>query len=111
MPFVCIFILQQYRYPMLAPNTTVIPKELIAGLRFPKQPVAISDEQRKAIVARLDHARRLGNGERGKCRIIFHDDIGAKAVETTIWTFDADNIVLKYGMTIPLVRVVDIHIL
>lgn len=94
---------------MLAPNTTIIAKELIAGLRFPKQPVALTEDQRKAIRSRLLEATRLGNTERGKCRITFHDDEAMKAVETTIWTFDNDNIVLKYGMVIPVGRVLNIE--
>lgn len=96
---------------MLAPNTTLIAKELIAGLRFPKQPVPLPEEQRAAIQGKLAQAMRLGNSERGKCRITFHDEEGLKAVETTVWTYDPDNIVLKYGMSIPVARVVDVHIL
>jgi hypothetical protein len=95
---------------MIAPNTRLIPKELIAGLRFPKQPVVLTDEQRRNLYAKLHEAMRLGNSERGKCRITFHDDEGMKAVETTIWTFDPDNIVLKYGMVIPVARVISIEI-
>ncbi len=95
---------------MIAPDTTIIDKELIAGLRFPKQPVVISDEQRKAIHAKLLQATKLGNTEHGKCRITFLDDEGMKAVETTIWTYDQDNIVLKYGMVIPIARVLSVDI-
>lgn len=95
---------------MLAPDTTLIPKERISTLRFPKQPVDLSDEQHRDILGKLQDATRLGNAEHGKCRIVFQDDEGLKAVETTIWTFDADNIVLKYGMTIPVSRVVSIEI-
>lgn len=95
---------------MLAPNTNLIPKELVAGLRFPRQQVSITEEQRKAIHTKLFEATRLGNTERGKCRITFLDDEGPKAVETTIWTFDPDNIVLKYGMVIPVARVLSIEI-
>jgi hypothetical protein len=88
---------------------TTIPKERIPSLNFPHQPVAISDEQRKEIFWRMEQATRLGNGEHGKCRILFQDDEGLKAVETTIWAFDPQNIVLKYGMTIPVERVVGIE--
>ena len=51
---------------------------------------------------------RLGNNEHVKCRILFRDDEGIKYVETTVWTFDRDRIVLKYGTTIPFQRVIDI---
>lgn len=94
---------------MLATNAPLIPKELIAGLRFPKQPVTLSDQQRASLQARLNEAMRLGNGEHGKCRITFSDEEGVKAVETTVWTYDADNIVLKYGLVIPVARVLSIE--
>lgn len=94
---------------MLHPNTTIIPKELVASLRFPKSPVMLSEEERRDIQHRMLEATRLGNAEHGKCRIVFMDDEGLKAVETTIWTFDPENIVLKYGMTIPVSRVLRIE--
>lgn len=34
---------------MLHPNTTIIPKELVASLRFPKSPVMLSEEERRDI--------------------------------------------------------------
>ena len=88
---------------------TLIPKERIPSLNFPHQPVALTDEQRKQIAIMMAQATRLGNGEHGKCRIIFQDDEALTAVEPTIWTYDRDNIVLKYGMTIPVSRVVSIE--
>jgi uncharacterized protein (UPF0248 family) len=91
-------------------GATIIPKEHIPALRFPRQPVHLSDDQRSSILHGLQHAMRLGNAERGKCRIVFQDDEGLKAVETTIWTYDPQNIVLKYGTTIPVSRVVSIDI-
>lgn len=94
----------------MAPQATLIPKERIPSLHFPKQPVALSDEQRSTILQRMADATRLGNAEHGKCRIVFEDDEGMKAVETTIWTFDPDHIVLKYGTTIPVYRVVSVDI-
>lgn len=88
---------------------TIIPKERIPSLRFPRQPVSLSSEQHQEIQRKLEQATRLGNGEHGKCRILFQDDEGLKAVETTIWAYDPENIVLKYGMTIPVSRVVGIE--
>lgn len=95
---------------MLMPNALMIPKERISSLRFPKQPLVLTDAQRRDILSNMANATRLGNSEHGKCRIVFEDDEGVKAVETTIWTFDPDNIVLKYGMTIPVGRVVSVDI-
>lgn len=95
---------------METPSALIIPKEQISGLRFPAQPVHANEEQRRSILNTLQQATRLGNAEHGKCRIVFQDDEGLKAVETTIWAFDPDNIVLKYGTTIPVSRVVSIDI-
>jgi len=88
---------------------TTIPKERIPSLRFPRQPVPLSATEHDEIFRRMEQATRLGNGEHGKCRIVFQDDEGLKAVETTIWAYDPQNIVLKYGMTIPVSRVVSIE--
>ena len=89
---------------------TTIPKERSPSLRFPRQPVPLSADQHEEIMRRMDQATRLGNSEHGKCRIHFQDDEGTKAVETTIWAFDSENIVLKYGMSIPISRVLGIEI-
>ncbi len=92
-------------------NATLIQKEEIATLQFPRQPLPLSESQRTRIMERMLEATRLGNAaEHGKCRIIFEDDKGVKAVETTIWTFDPEHIVLKYGMSIPVSRVLSIDI-
>jgi hypothetical protein len=88
---------------------TTIPKERIPSLRFPRQPVPLSATEHDEIFRKMEQATRLGNGEHGKCRIVFQDDEGLKAVETTIWAYDPQNIVLKYGMTIPVSRVVSIE--
>jgi hypothetical protein len=95
---------------MLPNNAQIIPKERIPTLRFPRQPLMLSDTERRAILHNMEEATRLGNSEHGKCRIVFQDDEGLKAVETTIWTYDPDNIVLKYGMVIPVSRVVSVDI-
>lgn len=91
-------------------NAQIIPKERISSLRFPRQPLMLTESERSGILQNMEEATRLGNTEHGKCRIVFQDDEGLKAVETTIWTYDPDNIVLKYGMTIPVGRVVSVDI-
>lgn len=92
------------------PALNIIPKERIPSLRFPHQPLPLTAEQHAEIMGKLQWATRLGNAEHGKCRIHFQDDEGSKAVETTIWAFDEENIVLKYGMSIPISRVLAIEI-
>lgn len=94
---------------MLPINATVIQKERIPSLRFPRQSLMLSDPEKAGIQVMMERATRLGNSEHGKCRILFQDDEGLKAVETTIWTFDSENIVLKYGTTIPVARVVSVE--
>lgn len=94
---------------MLPPNAQFIPKEQIPSLRFPRQPLALSEHERSIIHHNLAKATRLGNAEHGKCRIVFQDDEGVKVVETTVWTFDPENIVLKYGMIIPVARVISVE--
>ncbi|HRH36896.1 MAG TPA: hypothetical protein PK760_01040 [Flavobacteriales bacterium] len=92
------------------PSFHLIPKERIPSLRFPRQPLPLTMAEHDSIMGKLLWATRLGNGEPGKCRILFQDDEDVKAVETTVWAFDTENIVLKYGMTIPIARVVDVEI-
>ena len=95
---------------MLPTNARIIPKEQVSSLRFPRQALMLSESERSGILHNMEEATRLGNTEHGKCRIVFQDDEGLKAVETTIWTYDADNIVLKYGMILPISRVVSVEI-
>ena len=71
---------------MLDIRATLIPKEQIPALRFPQEPVSITMDQRRSILHTLQVATRLGNSEHGKCRILFQDDQGLKAVETTLIT-------------------------
>ena len=93
---------------MIPSSAVEIPKEDIPSLRFPREAVHLSDDHRDKLRKKLDQAMRLGNNEHVKCRILFRDDEGIKYVETTVWTFDRDRIVLKYGTTIPFQRVIDI---
>jgi hypothetical protein len=80
-------------------------KEQIPTLSFPRQPLQLEDEERSQLHRTIERAMRLGNNEHGKCRILFEDSEGLKYVETTIWSADADRIVLKYGMHIPIARI------
>ena len=87
----------------------VIAKEDLERLRFPQEAVLLSDAHRAELKQKVSRAVQLGNGEHGKCRILFRDAEGLKAVETTIWSADDRILVLKYGATIPLARVIDIE--
>ncbi|MBK9274456.1 MAG: hypothetical protein IPM49_07950 [Flavobacteriales bacterium] len=87
----------------------VIAKEDLERLRFPQEAVLLTDAHRTELKKKVARAVQLGNGEHGKCRILFRDAEGLKAVETTIWSADDRTLVLKYGATIPLGRVIDIE--
>jgi hypothetical protein len=94
---------------MITQHAVAIPKEEVANLVFPREAVQLSDDHRQRRDSKIQRAMQLGNNEHGKCRILFKDAEGLKVVETTIWSFDRDNIVLKYGLTIPVSRVLDIE--
>lgn len=93
--------------PSLVPE---IAKEHVPSLRFPALPVKLSQPHKAALDRKIRTAMTLGNTEQCKCRILFKDDQGLKYVETTIWSADADRIVLKSGITIPIARVVDVDL-
>ncbi|MCB9171019.1 MAG: hypothetical protein H6597_02070 [Flavobacteriales bacterium] len=86
-----------------------IAKEDIPSLRFPKAPVNLDPAHHHALLMKVQRAMRLGNGYRGKCRILFRDSEGLKVVETTIWSYDDHAILLKSGIAIPLARVLDVE--
>lgn len=90
---------------------TLILKESVAELSFKSSEVLrnkLDIEQRKR---KLDRASVLGNILHNKVKIIFEDKAGLKQVETTIWAVGDQNIVLKYGFTIPIHSIYDIRIL
>jgi hypothetical protein len=94
---------------MIPATAEKIEKEDLPRLSFPKEPVHLSDEHRRELDAKLDRARKLGNTDHNKCRILFKDSTGLKYVETTVWSFDDRNILVKYGHSIPLPRVLDVQ--
>jgi hypothetical protein len=60
---------------------------------------------------KMRKALSLGNNEHSKCRILFKDEEGLKFVETTVWSYDGEHIVLKAGVTVPFQRVIDVQVL
>jgi hypothetical protein len=94
----------------MIPATAVkIDKEDLPSLDFPKEPVHLTDDHRRSLDEKLDRARKLGNTDRNKCRILFKDAHGLKYVETTVWSFDAQSVLVKYGHRIPIQRVLDVQ--
>ncbi len=93
-------------------NTTISPtlieKEAISNLRFPKTDINKTTDQLKVLKHSLRRAMILGNLHRTKIKIVFEDDKGLKEVRTTVWAVGDKNIVLKQGTIIPINRIVSI---
>lgn len=86
----------------------MVEKEMISSLTFPKEEVLKDTDKQKELKAALDKAMRLGNAYKGKVKIVFEDNEGIKAVETTIWGITDKNILLKQTTIIPIRRVLEI---
>lgn len=89
-----------------ATNTaTLIDKEVVRDLSFPKDDVLATSEEKRQRRLTLDRAMILGNVDHSKVRIYFSDNDGFKQVETTIWAVTEERIILKSGMVIPIRRI------
>lgn len=88
--------------------TILVAKEEISLLKFPKEDILISIEEKKDRQAKLERALKLGNAYHGKVKIVFEDNQGLKAVETTIWGVTDKNILLKRDVLIPVNRIKEI---
>ena len=82
-----------------------IQKELLSTLKYPKEEVLQDEEARKKRLRDLKSALSLGNLEHQKIITYFEDNEGLKCVDTTIWALTENNVVMKYGYTIPLNRI------
>lgn len=88
--------------------TTLVAKEEISLLKFPKEDILISNEEKKNRQAKLERALKLGNAYHGKVKILFEDSVGLKTVETTIWGVTDKNILLKRDVLLPVNRIREI---
>lgn len=84
---------------------SVIEKEIIPHLYFPKEEVLRSNFDRFQRDKDLEHAIVLGNIYRYKVKIMFEDIEGIKSVYTTIWGITDQQVILKKNMTIPINRI------
>ena len=87
---------------------TLIEKETIPSLSFPKDPIIRSKDERSLLRKKLSDSSVLGNIHHNKIKIVFADSEGLKEVHTTIWAAGEDYIVLKKGVSIPVHRVIEI---
>ncbi len=84
---------------------TLIEKEEIAFLHFPKEDVLHVSSDKKDRESELKKALSLGNLDHFKVKIYFQDIEGYKSVDTTIWGLTNTNVILKKGVTIPIARI------
>ena len=87
---------------------TLIEKEVIPSLTFPKEPIVRSTDQLSILRKKLRDSMVLGNIHHQKIKIVFQDSEGLKEVRTTIWAADERFIVLKKGVDITVDRVVEL---
>ena len=84
---------------------TIIDKEEIALLKFPKIDVLDDDEDVKTRLSAINRALSLGNLEHSKIKIFFEDTQSKKIVDTTVWAVTDKNVILKQGVMIPIHRI------
>ena len=99
----------QIHLPM-TPEIELIPKEDIAKYHFVHKEVLDTAEERRLRYTNLSKAMILGNTHKGKVRIVFETDEGIKAVETTIWSTDENEVSLKGGASIPMQSIREVFI-
>ena len=83
-------------------TATLVAKEDITGLTFPKTEVLNSIVQQEERTSRITRGMQLGNSKKLKDKIVFEDLNGLKKVETTIWGITEKSVILKKGTTIPI---------
>lgn len=95
---------------LLERKIPVIQKETIPSVSFAKYDVLMDPAKKRLRDIYLCKAERLGNGYRGKVKIVFETEEGYNmAVVTTIWAANREHICLKGGITIPVTSIVDIE--
>jgi len=89
-------------------NIQIIQKDQIEKLKFPKEDVLTSKDEKINRFVDLHKALYLGNVGKEKVSITFYDDSGLKRVDTTIWGVTDKAVILKKSAIIPLGRVVSV---
>lgn len=86
----------------------LIEKETIPHLQFKHHEVLEDRNAQKCREQDLYRAMLLGNGYKGKVKIIFESLTGLNMVDTTIWATTDKNVVLKGGMLIPISAIIEV---
>ncbi|MES2689352.1 MAG: hypothetical protein V4658_03060 [Bacteroidota bacterium] len=88
-----------------------IEKELIKDLVFINEEVLVSEDERVLRKSQLQKAMFLGNTSKGKSKITFVTNEGFKKVETTVWSADDVEVLLKSGTFIPVHAIYKVDLL
>ena len=81
----------------------LIEKELIPNMKFQKDDVLPDPEDQKRRQYDIHRATLLGNAYHGKVDIFFLTADGEqKRVNTTIWDYDKQYVILKSGSSMPI---------
>ncbi len=88
----------------------LVEKEEIPYLKFAHDDVVTEPIEKVKRMHDLKWAAILGNGYQGKVNILFQTADGElKRVETTVWAFDQDYVILKSDTTIPVRSILSIE--
>lgn len=94
----------------MIPTVELITKEDIRKFHFVHNEVLDNAEDRRLRYANLSKGMILGNAHKTKIKIVFETEEGTKAVETTIWSTDENEITLKGGVNIPMQCIKEVFI-
>lgn len=90
-------------------EASAIKKEDIKGkVRFPHDDVLTKSEEQVERKRKLEKAMLLGNGFKGKIRIVFVTEDGDRMVETTVWATTDSSVQLKGDVSIPIHAIRDV---
>ena len=89
----------------IAHQPRLIEKENIPGLSFPEEDVLAVKTDQNQRRKDLLNANELGDLAQYKVKILFEDASASYKVETTVWNTTPKDVVLKYGIKIPIHRV------
>ena len=94
----------------MTPEIELIAKEDISKYHFVHHDVLSTTEEKRVRYANLSKAMILGNAHKGKVKVVFETEEGIKAVETTIWSTDENEVMLKGGVNIPMLSIREVFI-
>lgn len=89
-------------------NIQVIKDKEIKFLKFPKEDVLINKSERIDRFVKLHRVLYLTRTNCNKVKIVFHDGIGLKSVDTQISDVTDKYVKIKKTMVIPLERIVGV---